>query len=245
MNRGGSVAGVVLAAGGSSRMGVPKALLDTGGMTFVSRLVQTLVRGGCHPVVVVGSSGAGGLAEEVERGPGVLVVNAGGRGGQIGSLCTALDHLAGRADPPAAVAFTPVDNPAVVPETVRALVEAWRGSRATIVLPRCRERRGHPVVADISVAGEFREGGLPEGARTVVRRDPGRVLELEVDDPGVLDDLDTPVGYRARFPEAGEERGPCKPEHGAGTATVDEHMNSPREHALAPVKRRGDDGDGR
>ena len=208
------MAGVVVAAGGSSRMGVPKALLDAGGMTFVSRLVQALVRGGCHPVVVVGSSGAGGLAEEVERGPAALVVNPGGRGGQIGSLCRALDHLAGRADPPVAVAFTPVDNPAVDPATVRALVEAWRRSRAAIVLPRCRERRGHPVVADISIAGEFREGGLPEGARTVVRRDRSRVLEVEVDDPGILDDLDTPERYHARFPET-------------------------REHALAPVEHRG------
>lgn len=210
------MAGVVLAAGGSSRMGVPKALLDVGGMTFVSRLVQALVRGGCHPVVVVGSSGAGGLAEEVERGPAALVVNPGGRGGQIGSLCRALDHLAGRADPPVAVAFTPVDNPAVDPATVRALVEAWRRSRAAIVLPRCRERRGHPVVADVGIAGEFREGGLPEGARTVVRRDSGRVLEVEVDDPGILDDLDTPERYHARFPgtppAARESGAPANPD---------------------------------
>lgn len=215
MKRGGPVAGVVLAAGGSSRMGVPKALLDAGGMTFVSRLVEALARGGCHPVVVVGSSGAGGVAEEVEGGPGELVVNPGGGGGQIGSLCRALDHLGGLADPPAAVAFTPVDNPAVAPATVRALVEAWRGSRVAIVLPRRGERRGHPVVADMSIAGEFREEGLREGARTVVRRDPGRVLELEVDDPGVLDDLDTPARYRARFPgispATGEEWGGGEP----------------------------------
>lgn len=181
-------------------MGVPKALLDAGGMTFASRLVETLARGGCHPVVVVGSSGAGGLAEEVERGSGELIVNPGGAGGQIGSLCKALDHLGGLTDPPAAVAFTPVDNPAVAPATVRALLEAWRRSRAAIVLPRCRGRRGHPVVADMSIAGEFRDEGLPDGARTVVRRDPGRVLALEVDDPGVLDDLDTPARHRARFP---------------------------------------------
>ena len=84
MTRGGSVAGVVLAAGGSSRMGAPKALLDAAGVTFASRLVETLARGGCHPVVVVGASKGGRVAEEVERGPGELVVNPGGQGGQIG-----------------------------------------------------------------------------------------------------------------------------------------------------------------
>ena len=188
-------------------MGVPKALLDTGGMTFASRLVETLSRAGCHPVVVVGSSPSGELADEVERGPGELVVNPGGHGGQIGSLCVALDHLGGLADPPAAIAFTPVDNPGVARETVRALVEAWRRSRTAIVLPRYGDRRGHPVVADMSIASEFQAEGLPEGARTVVRRDPGRVLEVEVADPGVTDDLDTPGRYRARFPEtSGDNR---------------------------------------
>ena len=203
--RAASVAGVVLAAGASVRMGGTKPLLDAGGMTFAARLVDALARGGCDPVVVVGASGGGALADEVGRGSGVLVVNPGGRGGQIGSLRAALDHLEGMADPPGAFVFTPVDNPAVAPATVRALVEAWRGSRAAIVLPRYGEVRGHPVVADMSMVGEFRAEGLREGARTVVRREPGRVLEVEVADPGVADDLDTPDRYRERF---GSVRGP-------------------------------------
>ena len=197
------MAGVVLAAGASARMGVPKALLDAGGMTFVARLAETLAAGGCDPVVVVGASGAGALAEEVGRGAAVLVVNPGGRGGQIGSLRVALEHLEGMADPPGALAFTPVDNPFVAPATVRALVEAWRASRAAIVLPRFGDVRGHPVLVDMNVAAEFRAEGLREGARAVVRRDPGRVLEVEVADPGVADDLDTPGGYRARLSRMG------------------------------------------
>ena len=203
----------MLAAGASARMGVPKPLLDAGGMTFAARLVDTLAEGGCDPLVVVSASGSGALAAEVGRGPGVLVVNPRGGGGQIGSLGVALDHLEALADPPAAVAFTPVDNPFVAPATVRALVEAWRVSRAAIVLPRCVGARGHPVVADMSIAGEFRAEGLAEGARTVVRRDPGRVLEVEVADPGVADDLDTPERYRERFSDT---RGPAGGRRGTG-----------------------------
>lgn len=180
-------------------MGVPKPLLDAGGVTFVARLMTCLARAGCRPVVVVGPSATGKLADEVERGRGELVVNTGGREGQIGSLCAALDHLGALADPPVAVAFTPVDNPFVAVGTVSALVEAWRSSHAAIALPRYGDSRGHPVVADMALAAEFQAGGLPRGARTVVRRDPGRVLELPVDDPGVADDLDTPGRYRARF----------------------------------------------
>ncbi|MYH52500.1 MAG: nucleotidyltransferase family protein [Gemmatimonadetes bacterium] len=220
MHRSGSVAGVVLAAGASRRMGVPKPLLDAGGMTFAERLVGTLAKGGCDPVVVVGAAATGPLAEEVSRGAGVLVVNPGGRGGQIGSLRAALDHLEAMIDPPGAFAFTPVDNPSVAPTTVRALVEAWRGSRAAIVVPRCGSVRGHPVVADMSIAAEFRVAGLPEGARTVVRRDPGRVLEVEVADPGVAEDLDTPERYLQRFSgthgRARERRGRGEREPGRG-----------------------------
>ncbi len=226
------VAGIVLAAGGSSRMGTAKALLDAGGMTFVARLVETLARGGCDPVVVVASAATGDVADEVVRAGARLVVNPGGEGGQIGSLRAGLAYLAGRADPPAAVAFTPVDNPAVAPATVEALIAAWRTARAApvasatraasaapavpvapvapaapaahtaIVLPRCGERRGHPVLADMAIAQEFHQRGLAEGARTVVRRDPGRVIEVAVADPGTVDDIDTPERYRERFPRA-------------------------------------------
>ncbi len=201
--RAGRVAGVVLAAGGSTRMGTPKALLDADGATFVARLAGTLRRGGCDPVVVVAASKAGPVAAEAGRAGARLAVNPGGEGGQIGSLRAALTDLRALDDPPAAVIFTPVDNPAVAATTVRTLIRGWERSRADIVAPSYRGKRGHPVLADMAIAHEFLEEGLAQGARTVVRRDPARVLELPVSDPGTLDDIDTPRTYRERFPDAG------------------------------------------
>ena len=194
------VAGVVLAAGRSKRMGVPKALLDAGGTTFVNRLAKTLSQGGCAPVLAVVPSSGGQVAEEVARGPGLAVVNPGGRDGQIGSLRVALAHLRDLERPPGAVVFTPVDNPAVAPDTIRKLARAWRRATAAVVMPVHRGVRGHPVLADMSIADEFFQDGLADGARTVVRQDPTRVLELPVPDPAVADDLDTRARYRARFP---------------------------------------------
>lgn len=199
----GPVAGVVLAAGASTRMGTPKALLDAGGTTFVARLADTLLRGGCASVLVVAGSGTGPLAAEVAGTRARLVVNPGGEGGQLGSLRAALADLRRGGDPPAAIVFTPVDNPAVASETVEALIGAWRSSRASIVAPEHRGERGHPVLVDMSIAPEFEEAGLPEGARTVVRRDPARVLQVPVPDPAILDDLDTPGRYGERFPRGG------------------------------------------
>lgn len=193
---------MVLAAGQSTRMGRPKGLLDAGGTTFVNRLAATLAGGGCDPVLVVVSSTEGRVAAETAKGPGQAVVNPGGAGGQIGSLRTALDHLRALRRPPDAVAFTPVDNPLVKPETVRLLIESWRRSRASIVLPRFGCERGHPVLIDIEVAPEFYRDDLVEGARTVIRRDAARTLEVPVSDPGIVDDLDTLDEYRVRFPGA-------------------------------------------
>ncbi len=192
-------AGIVLAAGASSRMGGPKALLDAGGTTFTARLVTTLREGGCGPVVVVAATDVGEVAAEAGRCGARLVVNPGGAGGQIGSLRAALEYLRGLDDPPPAFVFSPVDNPAVTPETVRRLIAGWRDPGAPIVMPRYEEERGHPVLADMTIASEFQARDLEEGARGVVRRDPGRVLEVPVADAGVVDDIDTPRRYRERF----------------------------------------------
>lgn len=184
-------------------MGTPKALLDADGATFVARLAGTLRRGGCDPVVVVAAAETGPVAAEARRSAARLVVNPHGEGGQIGSLRAALAHLRTLDDPPAATIFTPVDNPAVTAATVRTVIRGWERSRAAIVAPSYQGKRGHPVLADMTIADEFLEEGLAKGARTVVRRDPNRVLEVPVPDPGTLDDIDTPQRYADRFPEEG------------------------------------------
>lgn len=184
-------AGFVPAAGLSSRMGSPKALLPLDGVPFLVRTIRALREGGCSPVIVsVRDSGdeIGLLAlSEADR----VVVPSDPERGPIAGLQAALPHV----EPDrAGLMVLPVDHPLVQATTVTALLEAGRASPESLILqPTCSGRSGHPVLFRSEVFPELMEQDLAEGARTVVRRDPERVGRIEVEDPGILANLDTPA----------------------------------------------------
>jgi molybdenum cofactor cytidylyltransferase len=185
---------VVLAAGRSTRMGRPKALLPAtrAGETFIERLVGTLIAGGVDDVVVV----AGEFAPAMRTRLGFrarVVVNDNVDRGQLSSILVGLDVV----DHPGvlAVMIAPVDQPLVSETTVRALAEAWRRSRAPIVRPVQEGRHGHPVIFDRAVFDELRAADLSTGARAVVQAHAENLVEIAVDDDGAFADIDTPADY--------------------------------------------------
>jgi molybdenum cofactor cytidylyltransferase len=90
---------------------------------------------------------------------------------------------------------TLVDLPLVSPDTVRAVVRAWQLSRAPIVRPAQGDRHGHPVIFDRAVFADLRAADLAVGAKAVFARHRAGILDVDVDDPGSFDDLDTPEDY--------------------------------------------------
>lgn len=190
------VAGVIPAAGSSSRMGRPKALLDAGGRSFVAAAVGSLVAGGCDPVVVVTGPGQEDVARRAKAAGAVVLENPEPGEGPITALRLALAILGDQAD---AVAFLPVDHPLVRPETVAELVDAYREGTEPLVLPVHGETRGHPAILGRDLFPALRDTGLEGGARAVVHGHLDQALLVSVDDPGVLQDIDTPEEYRAAF----------------------------------------------
>ncbi len=192
-----SLPAIVAASGLSSRMGARKALLDAGGRTFLRRTVLSLKEGGASPVMVVVRDPGAEEGLEAWASGGIVIRNPDPSPGSISSLQAGL-----RALPPEApgVLFCPVDHPLFLATTVEALCVAFAASSAPIIAPTHGGRRGHPVVFSRSLFRELLEDNLPEGARSVVRRYLEARLEVPVDDPGILADIDTPAEYRRHFP---------------------------------------------
>lgn len=186
-----TVAGIVLAAGRSRRMGQPKPLLQVGGESFISHAVATLVHGGCRPVFAVTAADATEAARQAEDAGARVVLNAAPESEQIDSLRLAL----AAADDADAVLVLPVDHPLIRSDTVGALIHAFVRTGRPAVRARFRGAPGHPALFARSLFPALK-GPVSEGAQEVLDRHADQVLDVDVDDPGVLSDIDTPDDLR-------------------------------------------------
>ncbi len=144
-----SVAGLILAAGESKRMGSPKALLEFQGETFLDHLMATFSRF-CDPVVVVLGCGADKIRAGLKRPERVLFArNEDYALGQLSSMQCGLRVL-----PPGVegVLFTLVDHPNVQPSTLAALLAP---PVSMLAIPRHQGRRGHPIYFSSALIPEF------------------------------------------------------------------------------------------
>ena len=189
------VTGVVLAAGASERMGRSKALLDFRGVPFVVRILEALEALDIKPRLVVLGPDAPRIRPSLATHDCVIVEQPDLEGGEIASLRAALTAL----DPirPSAVLAWPVDLPHVRVATIERMLERYRLAPAPAVVPSFADRRGHPVLWDRALFQEL--SGSPvatrHGARAVLLAHEAELAMVPVDDPAVIDDLNTPEDY--------------------------------------------------
>jgi molybdenum cofactor cytidylyltransferase len=188
------IAGLVLAAGESSRMGTDKARLGYNNRTFLETILNTLAEAGIERVAVVLGHHAEEIRQSVNLRGAEVVINPDFRLGQTSSLQIGLNALDSRELE--AVVLCLVDHPAVSAPTVRQLVDAFGKSRMPVVIPTYSGRHGHPVVIARRLFDELKSLGPDAGANTVVRRYQGATQFLEVNDPGILLNIDDPESYQ-------------------------------------------------
>lgn len=184
-------------------MGFPKPLLRIDGETFLRRTVGAMLQVVRNLIVVSGAHEARVKAEIPSDGRITRVHNADFLRGQLSSLKCAIRALP---DDSGAVLVHLADHPLVRSSTFREVADRYGDCGYPIVIARHSGRRGHPVLFSRGVFAELLAAPDEEGARFVVNADAGRVVYVDVEDPGVTLDLDTPEDLeRVGLPGVPEE----------------------------------------
>jgi molybdenum cofactor cytidylyltransferase len=185
------IAGIVLAAGLSRRMGRAKMLMPVDGRAIIRHAVESVLAGGVDSVWVV----TGPDVEPIEAALAGLtvqiVVNPAPEEGQSGSLRAGIAALPPSVD---AVLIALGDQPALAPSIIPALLAARRTSPKLIVAPRYRDGQGNPVVFKREIFPELLRLTGDRGARPILQKEPARVEWVELDLP-MPPDVDTPADY--------------------------------------------------
>ena len=181
--------GIILAAGESRRMGYPKPLLEIGGRTFIEHIAETMLAVVPRLVIVLGAH-RDRVRAAIPRDARIAIVeNPNYTRGQLSSLKVGLDTLL----PDTSGALVHLgDHPMVQLETFRVIVDSYNRTGKPIVIARHEGQRGHPVIFDRALFGELQSAPEEEGARYVVNADPSRLTYVDLKDPGINLDLDTP-----------------------------------------------------
>jgi len=190
-DRSGPVAGVVLAAGSSSRMGRNKLLFDLGGEPVVRRAVRSTLRAGLDPVVVVLGHEADAVRAALVSLPCQFVVNPRYAEGMNSSVCAGIAALP--PDVGAGVVLL-ADMPFVSAEMIATLVERYRTGDASLILSEYDGVQAPPTLFDRSL---FAELAGPEGkgcGKRLRRRHPDQVTTVSWP-AAALADLDVPGDY--------------------------------------------------
>ena len=194
------ITALILAAGQAKRMGQPKMLLPWGDTTVLGQVIETVQRAGVNDILVV----TGGAREQVEE----IVAGYGGRvvhnenfknGEMLSSLQIGLRVLRGFAvsDSSSAEAALIIlgDQPQVEERSVRAVASRFVETRARLVVPSYRMRRGHPWLAARPLWEEILQMNPQQTPRDFLNRHASEIEYVNVDTPSILSDLDTLEDY--------------------------------------------------
>ncbi|HEV8670822.1 MAG TPA: nucleotidyltransferase family protein [Candidatus Limnocylindria bacterium] len=182
---------VVTAAGSAERFGGKKLLAPIDGEPLLDHTIRSLLEGGVSEVIVVVGTDA---RRELERDVNAMndprvrpVENPDPSRGMFSSIQAGVATANGDA-----LVVLPGDMPYVRPETVREAIAKFREHRS-IVSPRYKGKRGHPVVMPLALRDEIAATAATANLHEVIKHHQDQRVDLDVDDAGVIRDVDTPA----------------------------------------------------
>src|SRR5689334_21510821 len=199
----GMITGIILAAGKSARMGSPKVLLPWGDTTVIEHVIAVFAKSGVEDILVV----RGGARKEVEtlvsacrkKSPVRSVFNENyAVGDMLSSIQCGLRNLADKNISAAMIGLG--DQPQVEERSVRALLEVFLRSQSPLVVPSFQMRRGHPWLIARSLWNEVIQMEPSQTPRDFLNEHLHDIQYVNVDNPSILADFDTPEEYQASRP---------------------------------------------
>ncbi len=181
----------ITAAGASSRMGQPKALLQWQGRSLLATMVRSLRAAGFDEIVIILGAHAEAIAREAQRLDVSTLFNERHASGRFSSVRAAALRAC-----PESLLLWPVDCPGVSVSTLRALRREALVQPGANIIPRYETRGGHPVLLSAPTVEALSRGGDDDNLRSYLRGETSSRVDLAVDDPAVCDNLNTPEDYR-------------------------------------------------
>ena len=188
------IGAIVLAAGGSERMGQPKQLLPLAGRPMVHHVTSALVALGLSQVIVVTGAHAEAVGAALADLPVDILVNDSWTDGMSSSMRAGLRALHPEIQ---AVLLVLADQPALTAELLQSLIARYRATGAPVVAPVYRGQRGNPVLFDRALFPELLSVRGDRGGRALIDWYGEQVELVRVNDPAVIADVDSPEDYQA------------------------------------------------
>lgn len=185
---------LLLAAGGSTRMGQPKQLLPWGGQTLIEHQIQTLLQTG-NPVNVVLGSNSNLIIPVIEKYPVNIFINTDWESGMGSSISFGIGRMIQKYPDANGVLITLLDQPLITTSYLQTMLDAFRSDCRQILVSRSSSGwTGVPVLFDRCYFAELSELKNDEGAKKIVKRHEENVILLDAGE--LLEDMDTPKTYQ-------------------------------------------------
>lgn len=184
-----TVSAIILAAGESRRMGQLKQLLPLGDSTILERTIDKILGSTVNEVIVVLGHQAAEVRQKIAGRPIKIVVNPDYPKGMASSIAAGLKFVDSQAE---AVMLVLGDQPYVDSLTINRLIDAFASHNKGIAIPTYQGQRGHPLIFSRKYDEPLARLSGDIGGREIISQHPEDVLEVAVNCPGVVTDIDTP-----------------------------------------------------